>query len=340
MNTKEYPQVTLCVETKQWALRRPLRIKGHVFTSHYVIVVTLEREGMRGRGEAAGVYYLQDDVASMSRQIDVVRATIEVGIDRDALQHLLPPGGARNALDCALWELEAQLSGRPVWQIAGLDAPAPLVTTYTLGADTPSNMATCAGEFADARALKLKLTGESADADRVSAVRSARPDVWLSIDANQGYSRATLERILPALIEADVKLIEQPLPIGQDTELSGLGSPIPIAADESVQSSKDLELCASLFDVVNIKLDKCGGLTEGLAMIRRARQLGLELMVGNMCGTSLAMAPAFLLGQLCSVVDLDGPLLLQNDCFPCVSYERGVLHCPDDVWGGPSARSR
>jgi L-alanine-DL-glutamate epimerase-like enolase superfamily enzyme len=328
---------TLHVTLEKWPLKQPFRITGHTFTDLDLVVVTLRQDGFIGRGEAAGVYYLHDDAAAIVKQIEAARVAIETGVERPALQNLLPAGGARNAVDCALWELQAKRSGRAVWQIAGLDPPKPLLTTYTLGADTPESMAAAAVAFVEARALKLKLTGEPADEDRVCAVREARPEVWLAIDANQGYTRSLLERVLPVFVSAGVQLIEQPLPRGEETQLSNLQSPIPIAADESVQSSSDLDRFADLFDVVNIKLDKCGGLTEGLAMARRAREFGLDVMVGNMAGTSLAMAPGFLLGQLCTVVDLDGPLLMASDRSPSVRYEQGELWCPEEVWGGSVA---
>lgn len=326
---------TLRAVAEKWPLKKPIRITGHTFTDSEVVLVTLQQEGFTGRGEAAGVYYLQDDVLSMMQRIEAVRGPVEAGADRQALEALLPPGGARNALDCAMWELEARRTRRAIWQMAGLETPRPLLTTCTLGADTPENMAAGARAFPDARALKLKLTGEPIDTDRVRAVRAARPDVWLGVDANQGYTRSRLERALAAFVSSDVKLIEQPLPRGEESQLADFRSPIPIAADESVQDSGDLARFAEFFDVINIKLDKCGGLTQGLAMARQALQLGVDVMVGNMAGTSLAMAPAFLLGQLCTVVDLDGPLMLQSDRSPNVRYEDGVLWCPDEVWGGP-----
>jgi len=265
--------------------------------------------------------------------MDQVRGSIEAGIDRESLRDLLPAGGARNAVDCALWELEARRAGVPVWQLAGLAAPLPLVTTYTLGADTPEQMAHNARMLSGARALKLKLLGDESDAARVRAVRAARTDVWLGVDANQGFTRASLERLLPVLMQARVELIEQPFPIGREQELAGLGTSIPIAADESIQDLGDLQRLARWFDVVNIKLDKCGGLTEALRMATEAHRLDLRVMVGNMVGTSLAMAPAFLLGQLCDVVDLDGPMFLTADRVPGVSYDSGKICCPPEVWG-------
>ncbi|HEY4970051.1 MAG TPA: enolase C-terminal domain-like protein, partial [Steroidobacteraceae bacterium] len=239
----------------------------------------------------------------------------------------------RNALDCALWDLEAKLTGRPAWQIAGLERPQRLLTTLTCGAETPEKMAATALGYAQARAIKLKLTGEPVDAERVRAVREARQDVWLGVDANQGFTREFLQWIMPVLVETRVQLIEQPFPIGQESLLDGFQSSIPMAADESVQSLADIAGLVGRFSVANIKLDKCGGLTEGLEMARASRELGLDVMVGNMLGTSLAMAPAFLVGQLCNIVDLDGPVSLKADRAITVDYTEGFIRCPEMLWG-------
>jgi L-alanine-DL-glutamate epimerase-like enolase superfamily enzyme len=324
----------LHIDIEKWPLREPFRITGYTFETIEVLVVGLEKGRFVGRGEAHGVYYRKETAASMARQIEALRPAIESGISRDSVQSLLPPCGARNALDCALWDLEARLEGRPAWSAAGLEIPHPVLTVFTCGADAPEAMALAARAYTNARAVKLKLTGEPNDADRVRAVREARPDVWLSVDANQGFDRTALERLMPVLLEARVALIEQPFPIAQDGLLEGFQSPIPIAADESVQCLRDIPGLVDRFNVVNIKLDKCGGLTEGLAMARAAQSLGLDVMVGNMIGTSLAMAPAFLVGQLCSVVDLDGPVFLKDDRYPAVVYEDGFISCSEALWGG------
>lgn len=334
MNIHNPARLTLSVETEKWPLKSPFRITGYTMLDCEVVVVTLGQDGLMGRGEAAGVYYLKDDVAAMVSRIEAVRASIEAGIDRESLQRLLPPGGARNAVDCALWDLDAKRTGRPAWQLAGLEKPRPLLTAHTLGADSPEVMADGARGYQDAKLLKLKLTGEAADADRIRAVRAARPDVSLAVDANQGFTRSSLEALVPVLTQARVTLIEQPFRIGQDAQLDGLKLAIPIAADESAQSLRDLPGLVGRFGVVNIKLDKCGGLTEALAIAREARRLGLDVMVGNMTGTSLAMAPGFLVGQLCQVVDLDGPLFLRSDRTPAASFDGGSISCPESLWGG------
>lgn len=314
---------------------KPFRISGHVFNDTEVVVATVSADGFSGRGEASGVYYLGDDVAAMTAAIEAVRAAVERGLSREDLQAILPAGGARNAVDCALWELDAKRAAQPVWTLAGLDRPRPLLTTFTLGADTPDVMARGAIAFEDARALKLKLTGDfDVDVARVHAVRSARPDCWMGVDANQGYTIDELDNLIDTLAAADVKLLEQPLARGCEADLEGYESPIPIAADESALTCADVPGLVGRFDTVNIKLDKCGGLTEALEMARLARLHGLDVMVGNMVGTSLAMAPAFIIGQLCDVVDLDGPTFLARDREPAISYTDGHIWCDEQVWGG------
>jgi L-alanine-DL-glutamate epimerase-like enolase superfamily enzyme len=327
--------VKMRVAVEKLRLSAPFRISGFVFEEQDVVVVTLEDGRHQGRGEASGVYYLGDTAQSMLAAIEAARAAIEQGIDRPALQKLLPPGGARNAVDCALWELDARRSGATVWELAGLPAPKPLVTTFTLGADEPAVMAAGARKYAQAKSLKLKLTGDlQPDLARVRAVRDARPEVWMGVDANQGYTIDVLDSLIAALKPFNVSLLEQPLKRGREADLHGFKSPIPIAADESVLSLKDVPGLVGRFDVVNIKLDKCGGLTEGLAMAHEARRLGLRVMVGNMVGTSLAMAPAFVLGQLCDVVDLDGPIFLAKDRTPSMTYTNGSAWSSEQVWGG------
>lgn len=334
--TTHAPRVTLTLRNEPLPLAAPFRISGYVFEAMPATVVVLHDGRFEGRGEAAGVYYLDDTPATMLPTLEALRGTIEAGLSREELRSLLPPGGARNALDCALWELEARRAGVPAWRLAGLPEPRPLLTTFTLGADDPAVMATGARGYAQAKALKLKLTGDALlDGERVRAVREARPDVWIGVDANQGYVADTLETLLPALHAARVSLLEQPCRRGHEHELDGVDRRIPIAADESVQGLDEVDALVGRFDVVNIKLDKCGGLTEGLMIAGRARELGLKVMVGNMAGSSWAAAPAFILGQHCDVVDLDGPVFLKEERAPAVVYRDGMIECPDAVWGGP-----
>ncbi|AKC86258.1 dipeptide epimerase [Pseudoxanthomonas suwonensis] len=320
-------------------LSAPFRIAGYVFEAMPATVVTLRQGGYSGRGEAAGVYYNDDHPEGMLATLESLRPRIEAGLDRAVLRELLPPGGARNALDCALWELESKLAGEPVWRLAGLGEVRPLLTTFTVGADAPAAMAEKAAAYVGARALKLKLTGEAElDCARVREVRRRCPGTWIGVDANQGYNAATLPILLPVLVDENISLLEQPCARGRESDLDGIDRVLPIAADESILDLAELEARHHRFDVINIKLDKCGGLTEGLLMAKRARELGKKVMVGNMCGTSLAAAPAFVLGQFCDVVDLDGPVFLAADRSPSVRYEDGFIFCGDEVWG-PKATS-
>ena len=321
------------VEIERWPLAKPFRTTGHTREVVDVLVVTLTSQGLRGRGEATGVRYRGETAASMLTQIETVRAAIEAGPGRGALRKLLPAGGARNAVDCAMWDLEAKLARRSAYEIAGLVRVEALSTVVTCGADDPLQMAAAARAYRGMRAIKIKLTGEHIDADRVRAIREARPDAWLSVDANQGFTGEHFERLLPTLVAAGVQLIEQPFPADADALLDGFDCPIPIAADESVQTAPDLQALRSRYDVVNIKLDKCGGLTEGLLLARTAHELGLKTWVGNMVGTSLAMAPAYLLGHLCNYVELDGPLFLARDRSFGVSYDESTIRCPQALWG-------
>jgi L-alanine-DL-glutamate epimerase-like enolase superfamily enzyme len=329
--------LTFSVATQTLRLAEPFRIAGHVFDTSDVIVVTLRRGGHSGRGEASGVFFLQDGIDQMLAAIEAAREAIIASPSREALRGILPPGGARNAIDCALWELEASEAGRPVWELAGLPAPRALRTTFTLGAETPEIMARKASRNTQALSIKIKLTGDlDLDIARVQAIRAARPEVWLGVDGNQGFTIDQLASLIPALVAADVSLIEQPLARGRDSDLEGLNPPIPIAGDESLLSLEDLPRAVGRFQVVNIKLDKCGGLTEGLMMADRARQLGLGVMVGTMVGTSLSTAPGFVLGQVCDLVDLDGPTFLAQDRAPGVIYREGTVWSGAEVWGAPA----
>jgi L-alanine-DL-glutamate epimerase-like enolase superfamily enzyme len=317
------------------ALAKPFRISGYVFETSDVVVVTLSDGAASGRGEGSGVYYLGDDAAHMMTAIETARPAVEAGATRAELRAIMPPGGARNAIDAALWDLESQQRGKSVWALAGLSEPRPLVTTFTLGADDPDVMAEGARAYADARSIKVKLTGElDLDIARVQAIRAARPDVWLGVDGNQGFAIGDLDRLTAALHDAGVSLLEQPLARGAEADLDGYRAPLPIAADESALTLDDVGPVARRFDVFNIKLDKCGGLTEGLMIAEAARDAGIKIMVGNMVGTSLAMAPGFVLGQHCDIVDLDGPIFLKQDREAAVEYRDGSIWCGPAVWGG------
>ncbi len=314
----------------------PFRITGYVFEAMPSVIATIGDGQFAGRGEAAGVYYLGDDQDHMIAAIEQVRRSVETGLTRDDLQSLLPPGGARNALDCALWDLEAKLSKTPVWQLAGVPRPKALVTVFTLPADDPAVLARKVERLSFARAIKLKLDGDiDADRERIAVVRRARPDAWLGVDANQGFARDDLDALARACRDHAVSLIEQPLKRGDEESLQGWRPGIPVAADESILDIHELRERERYFDVINIKLDKCGGLTEALQLARATRLFGKQVMVGNMGGSTLAMAPGFVLGQLCDYVDLDGPYGLADDPLAKEIYSDGTIFVPERIWGGP-----
>ena len=312
----------------------PFRIAGYVFDAMPSIVATIDEGALGGRGEAAGVYYTGDDQDRMIAGIEEIRSAVEAGLNRADLQAALPPCGARNALDCALWDLDAKLAKVPVWALAGVPRPRPLTTVFTLPADDPATLEQSIGRLSQAKAIKLKLDGNlDVDRERMAVVNRARPDAWLAVDANQGFVAADLDGLAAALRKYSVKLVEQPLKRGDDAALEGWKPGIPVAADESILDLTELHERARYFDVINIKLDKCGGLTEALAMARASRRLGKQVMVGNMGGSTLAMAPGFVLGQICDVVDLDGPFGLADDPLASQIYNDGQIFVPEAIWG-------
>jgi len=337
-HTPRLGQVQLTHRRDAMRMREPFRISGYLFTAMPAVIATLSDGTHAGRGEAAGVYYLQDDPDHMEREIErcrtAIEEAIESGIDRAGLRDLLPPGGARNAVDCAMWELESLRAGVPVWKLAGAPPPRPLVTTFTLGADDPAELLRRLSGFPAPRAIKLKLEGDlAADSERVRTIRKARPDAWLAVDANQGFGADDLDALVTMLADQKVSLLEQPIRRGDEAILDGWKSPIPLAADESIQDMEELDRHHGRFDVVNIKLDKCGGLTEALMMAEHAGRLGLKVMVGNMAGSSLSAAPAFVLGQMCDIVDLDGPWFLADDPLASDLYNEGAIMVPAALWG-------
>lgn len=328
--------MSLILDVQHAAMRlaEPFRISGYLFEAMPAIVTTLSDGHATGRGEAAGVYYLGDDQANMERQIEASRPAIEAGVDREELRALLPPGGARNALDCALWELESRRAGVPVWQLAGAAEPRPLVTTFTIPADDPADIARKLAPLVAARSIKLKLDGDlDIDAERIRAVRKLRPSVWLAVDANQGYGADTLDALVTVLVDQKVALLEQPIRRGEEALLEGWRAPLPIVADESILDLAELHALHGPFDAINIKLDKCGGLTEALLMAHEARRLGKQVMVGNMAGSTLATAAGFVLGQFCDIVDLDGPYFLAEDEWASRIYDDGLIMVPSGFWG-------
>jgi L-Ala-D/L-Glu epimerase len=325
--------ISITIESRPF--KTPLAISDQVMRSAEIVIVSVTSLGVTGRGEANGVYYLDETPDVMVAQIEALKSGLPDLLDRTLLQSLLPSGGARNALDCALWDLEAKLSGRPVWELAGLPRPHPVRTTVTLGVDSPQNMAANAVALQSVKSIKVKLAGDGFDDTRLQALRHARPDVWLGVDANQGLDPDKLIAMFPALMRANVALIEQPFKRGDDAKLDDIRAPVFLAADESVQTLADIDALVGRYDVVNIKLDKCGGLTEAIAMVARARELRLRVMVGCMMGTSLCLAPAWLLAQICDYVDLDCVFFLADDRQPSAIYRDGMVSIPDVLWGNP-----
>jgi L-alanine-DL-glutamate epimerase-like enolase superfamily enzyme len=298
------------------------------------IVVAEIREGnLCGRGEAVPYRRYGETPATVLELMEGVRREIEAGLGRVELQNRLPPGAARNALDCALWDLDAKRASRRAWEIAGIPAPGIVQTAYTLSLGTPENMALAARRF-PAKTLKLKLAGDDMDVLRVRSVAAAARESRLILDANEGFSPEDFAKFLENLPKENVALIEQPLRAGEDLALADLPRHVPIAADESCRSRADLTRLIGLYDVINIKLDKTGGLTEALALADDARRLGFRLMIGCMVATSLAMAPALLLAPLADFVDLDGPILLAHDRSPGLTINGLSIAPPEPhLWG-------
>jgi L-alanine-DL-glutamate epimerase-like enolase superfamily enzyme len=317
------------VEAETFALAKPFAISRGARTQARVLTVTLEADGARGRGECVPYARYGESPERVRAQIDGLPETF----DRAELQRLLPAGAARNAVDCALWDLEAKRSGRPVWELAGLPEPGPEITAYTLSLDTPEAMRAAAAANAHRPLLKIKLGGPD-DLDRLRAVRDGAPEARVIVDANEGWTPEDYAALAPALLGLGVELLEQPLPAGGDDALGRSVRALPVCADESCHDRSSLDGLTGKYDMVNIKLDKTGGLTEALALREAARARGYGVMVGCMVGTSLAMAPALLVAQGAVVTDLDGPLLLARDREPPLRYdERGVHPAAPELWG-------
>jgi L-alanine-DL-glutamate epimerase-like enolase superfamily enzyme len=324
----------LSVRRETWPLVRPFAIARGVKTAAEVVVAEIEEEGFVGRGECVPYARYGETVDGVVAALEALAAPIAAGMDRGALQEALPPGAARNALDCALWDLEAKRARVRAWELAGLPPPSPLPVALTLSLAAPASMAAAAanGVAGGASLLKLK-AGADAVLERVGAVRAAAPEARLIVDANEGWTFALLERLVEPLRGLGVEMIEQPLPAAADRVLAGFASPVALCADESFHSERDLDRMQG-YRMVNVKLDKTGGLTAALPLAASARAHGLAVMVGCMVSTSLAMAPATLLGQGAAIVDLDGPLWLARDREPALRYERGVVHPPEPgLWG-------
>jgi L-alanine-DL-glutamate epimerase-like enolase superfamily enzyme len=322
----------LDLEFDTWPLRRPFVIAGCQYQEVETVTAVVTDGGQRGRGEAIGVDYLDETPESIAAAVEGVKKSIEDGVGRSDLRGLLPAGGARNAIDCALLDLEAKKAGRRAWELLGIDVQ-PVRTVFTLSLADATSMAAEALEREGYPVLKVKLD-EHDTADKIRAIRAARPDADIVIDANGSWTIELLDALADVLLENRIGMVEQPLPHGEDHVLEGNLFPITLCADESCQSTTDIEYAAQRYTMINIKLDKCGGLTEAMRMIAWCRQNGLQAMVGNMIGSSLAMAPAFIPAQFCRYVDLDGPLLQARDREYAIDYRNGLMAVPEaDLWG-------
>jgi L-alanine-DL-glutamate epimerase-like enolase superfamily enzyme len=310
-------------------LARTFTISRGSKTHAHELTVRVTRGGVTGWGECVPYARYGESLESVTTQIE----SLPEGITRAALQSALAPGAARNAVDCALWDLEAKLAGQRVWQLAGLPEPGPKVVTYTLSLDTPEAMRTMAATHAHRPVLKIKL-GTPDDMPRLEAVRQGAPRSKILIDANEGWTPEIYTELAPHLVRLGVALVEQPLPAGQDDMLAEIARPLPVCADESCFDAASLPALKGRYDMVNLKLDKTGGLTEGLRTRDAAARLGFGLMVGCMVGSSLAMAPAVLLAQTAQETDLDGPLLLREDRAHPLRYDAQGVHPSDpQLWG-------
>ena len=325
--------LTLAIAVERWPIAGSFTISRGAKTEAVVVVAELGDGKARGRGECVPYARYGETADSVCAQIEALRPQLAAGLTRAGLQEAMRPGAARNALDCAFWDWEAKRSGRPVHELAGLPAPHPLTTAFTISLGTPETMAAATARAASRALLKIKLGGDG-DADRITAVRAAAPKATLIVDANEGWNAGNLAANLAACASAGVVLVEQPLPDGRDEALASMARPIPVCADESAHDRRSLAALTAKYDAVNVKLDKTGGLTEALAMARYADRLGFAVMAGCMVATSLAMAPAVLLAQTARVVDLDGPLLLAKDRPDGLLYAGSLVHPPAPVlWG-------
>ena len=322
------------IEAKEeiWPLKQVFRISRGSRSEARVVVVTVTDGQHTGRGEAVPIARYNQSVASVLEQIESIKG--EKDLNRPQLQTLLPAGAARNALDCALWDLEAKKSAKRVWELTNLEMKSGVETSFTISLDTPEKMGAAAKAKASAPILKLKLGGDDLDLARVEAVREAAPAARLLIDANESWSPAHYREIVPSLKGLSVELIEQPFPADADEVLETLDHPIPVCADESCHTSVDVPRLTNRYEMLNVKLDKTGGLTEALLLCERARESGFKLLIGCMVGTSLSMAPARLLASIADYVDLDGPLLLARDRDHGLNYQNGKIAIPNqELWG-------
>jgi L-alanine-DL-glutamate epimerase-like enolase superfamily enzyme len=322
------------IEAKEeiWPLKKTFRISRGSRTEARVVVVTVSDGEHVGRGEGVPIARYNQSCASVIARIEPINKI--PSLDRAALQQLLPAGAARNALDCALWDLEAKRSGKRVWELAKIRIVDHVETAFTLSLDAPDKMGAAAKATASSPILKLKLGGDDLDLARVEAVREAAPTARLLIDANESWSPAHYQRVAPSFRQCGIALIEQPFPADADEVLESLDHPVPVCADESCHTSADLPRLRNRYEVINVKLDKTGGLTEALRVCEQARTSGFKLLIGCMVGTSLSMAPARLLASTVHYVDLDGPLLLARDRQHGLAYQSGKIDMPTrELWG-------
>jgi L-Ala-D/L-Glu epimerase len=323
----------ISVTSESWPIAGTFTIARGSKTSADVVVVEIVRDGHTGRGECVPYGRYNETVPMVMAALEAAKPAIETLQSRTEIPALKLPHAAANALDCALWDVEAKTAGKPAWILAGLAAPRPMITAYTLSLDTAENMAAAAMRAKDRPLLKLKL-GRAGDEQRLSAIRAAVPDARLIVDANEGWSPDVLPSMLSACKTFGVELVEQPLPADDDEFLKGLERDCLICADESAHGLESLPQLAGKYDAINIKLDKTGGLTSALALAKAAQQQKLKIMVGCMLATSLSMAPAFLLAQLADYMDLDGPLLLAQDREPAITYNGSLMQPPPSaLWG-------
>jgi L-alanine-DL-glutamate epimerase-like enolase superfamily enzyme len=324
---------TLLAKAESWPIAGGFTISRGTKRTADVVVVAICEGGQCGRGECVPYARYGESIDSVMAQIRSLQDALYGGADRQALMTLVAPGAARNAIDCALWDLEAKLTGTPAYRTAGFDAMAPLTTAYTLSLGSADDMAAAASAASHRPLIKVKL-GHDGDAERLRAIRAAAPNCRLIVDANEGWSAEICEAMFAVCAETGVDLIEQPMPAGDDALLAEIAHPVPVCADESAHDRTGLDDLVGRYDAINIKLDKTGGLTEALALAKAAGERDLDIMVGCMLATSLAMAPAMIVAQMASVVDLDGPLLLESDRRPGIRFDGSIMHPPPAaLWG-------
>ena len=325
----------ITVEAQSWPIAGAFTISRGAKTEARVVVATVSEGGVAGRGECVPYARYGETEKDTVAAIKAIQPALADGLSREELQRAMPRGAARNALDCAMWDFEAKRTGKPAWELAGLGKPRALTTAYTLSLGEPDAMRDAAAAAAERPLLKLKLGhGGGEDIARVEAVRAGAPRAALIVDANEGWKAEDVLPLARELARLGVSLIEQPLPAKDDEVLRGIESPVPLCADESAHGVEGMKRLVGLYDFINVKLDKTGGFTEALSVVRCARARKLRVMVGCMVATSLAMAPAMLIAQQADYVDLDGPLLLAEDRTPALRYEGSLVYPPEtELWG-------